>query len=91
MTTEPARGQSWPFPTRCGPPMTENARKAAGLQIDADMVERACRAHCQASGADQAAIDAIQAKVDAATAQLSTDDAQDPGAATSGSGASSAT
>ncbi len=25
--------------------MTENARKAASLQIDADMIERACRAH----------------------------------------------
>ncbi len=42
---ELARGQSWPFPTSCGAPMTENARKAASLQIDADMIERACRAH----------------------------------------------
>lgn len=41
---EPTRGQSWPFPTRCGPPMTPNQRAASALQIDADMVERACRA-----------------------------------------------
>lgn len=45
MIDERVRSQSWPLPTRCGAPMTENQRKAAGLQIDADMVERACRAH----------------------------------------------
>lgn len=60
------------------------AQAAVNTKAIADLVALA-----QASGADQAAIDAIQAKVDAATAQLSTDDAQDPGAAAPG--ASSAT
>jgi len=51
------------------------AQAAVNTKAIADLVALA-----QASGADQAAIDTIQAKIDAATAQLTTDDAQDPSA-----------
>jgi DNA-binding SARP family transcriptional activator len=52
------------------------AQAAVNTKAIADLVALA-----QAAGADQSAIDAIQAKVDAATSQLATDDAKDPDAA----------
>lgn len=64
------------------------AQAAVNSKAIADLVALA-----QAAGADQSAIDAIQAKVDAATAQLVNDDAKDPGAGSgdTGSGTPSGT
>ena len=60
------------------------AQATVNTKAIADLVALA-----QANGADQAAIDAITAKVDAATTQLQTDDANDPDAAPTGSTGSS--